>query len=130
MDTQPEPGPSLPSTGSPGHVLVFTIAGQNHAVDIGSVIEILADRGATEPPRAVPGIVGVVPVRGRMVTLLDVRHSLGLADRPLSMRRQVIVVESKGDRVGLVVDAVKGVTSSADQQIPILEIDALLEGLR
>ena len=125
MDTRPDPGSAAEAPDS-GRVLVFTIAGRDLAVAIGAVIEIRAHRGATDLPLSLPGIEGVVPVRGRMVTLLDLRSRLGLPDRPPGMRQEVIVLQAKGDRVGLVVDSVKGV-DSGPHSIRLLEIDALLE---
>src|SRR5262245_13923818 len=98
--------PEIPPVADPGRVLVFTIDGRELAVPIGAVVEIRAHRGATELPRPLPGIEGVLPVRGRMVTILDLRHRLGLSPPAPSARQKVVVLDSNGDRLGLVVDGV------------------------
>jgi len=73
-------------------------------------------------------VEGIIPVRGQMVTLLDLRRCLALPPRPSGEAAQVIVVRSADDRLGLVVDRVSGVAPRSNQVAP-LDIATLLRGI-
>jgi purine-binding chemotaxis protein CheW len=106
---------SAPRPAAPERLLVFTIGGDPFAIPLGRVVEIVRHRRPTPVPGADPSVEGILPLRGRMVTLLDTRRRLGLPPRgetPGAAR--VIVVEDRGELVGLVVDAVARVGSEAE----------------
>jgi purine-binding chemotaxis protein CheW len=108
-------------------VLLFTVDGRELAVPIGSVLEIIGHRGAASVPRADPAVEGILPLRGRMVTVVDVRRGLGLPSRPVGSKAEVIVIDSSGDLLGLVVDAVTRVAATP-VEVPILDPADLLKG--
>jgi len=60
----------------------------------------------TRVPLAPPEIAGVLNMRGRIVTLIDLRRRLGLPDRAESGPVMAIGVESRGESYGLLIDAV------------------------
>jgi purine-binding chemotaxis protein CheW len=107
---------------------VFTVEEREYAVPVASVVEILGYRGATRVPGAPQAVAGIVPVRGRMVTLLNVRLGLGLPPRTRGGREQVIVIDSRGDRLGLVVDAVLRVAPPR-AVLALLDLGLLMERL-
>ncbi len=63
---------------SPSAYLVFTLAGQDLAVNIASVREILDTQTVTPLPKAPPRIEGMIDVRDRGIAVLDLASCLGL----------------------------------------------------
>jgi purine-binding chemotaxis protein CheW len=99
----------------PARLLIFAIGAGQFAIPIQRVVEIVAHLVPTPVPGADPSVEGILPIRGRMVTLVDARRRLGLPPREGPGRAsKVIVVDDRGERVGLVVDAVVRVGSDAE----------------
>jgi purine-binding chemotaxis protein CheW len=88
-------------------VLTFVIDRENYAVDIDRVASIIATRPITRVPNADKSIVGIISLRGTVVTLMDVRGKLGHPNRsgPASDRR-VIILDHDGESIGFEVDRV------------------------
>ena len=109
----------------PGRILVFVVDGQEYGVTLEPIVEIVRHRGATPVPYADPAIEGIVPLRGRMVTLFDLRRCLDRPARPSERSAQVVVIDSSGDLLGLVVDSVNRVAV-----LPPDALEPLPAGLR
>jgi purine-binding chemotaxis protein CheW len=60
----------------------------------------------TRVPLAPPEIAGVLNLRGRIVTLIDMRCRLGLDKRADASPSMAIGVESRGEHYGLLIDSV------------------------
>ena len=98
--------------------LAFKLAGDTYAVRIGNVAEILKPPPITEVPRAGRSIVGVVSVRGRLVTVVDLRRRFGLPESESDTRTRILLVAAGGEElVGLLVDEVLQVYRLADSEI-------------
>ncbi len=91
-------------------LLAFELSGEQYAIDIEHVVEIVTQRPVTRVPNADPSIVGILSLRGMIVTLIDVRarlHHPSAAANGKDVR--VVVTESDGETAGFVVDRVLGV---------------------
>jgi purine-binding chemotaxis protein CheW len=84
----------------------FRIGGEDYAIDIMRVREIIHPLPITPVPRAPAFVEGVVRLRGEVIPVLDVRKRLGVEVRPASRRSRFLVVNVAGRRLGLVVDEV------------------------
>jgi len=87
-------------------LLTFTLGEERYAIEIGDVAEIVSAQTATRIPNADSGIVGVISVRGSIVTLVDVRSRLKQPARAPSKDSRVIVVRKEGGLMGFEVDRV------------------------
>lgn len=88
-------------------LLTFDIAGEQYAVDIEKIVEIVPLRTATRVPNAHPSVVGIVSLRGTVVTLVDVRRKLRHATAPeKGPDARIVVVEYAGETLGFPVDRV------------------------
>ena len=91
-------------------VLSFVIGGEQYALPIEHVLEIVTPRPITRVPNAEPGVIGIISLRGTIVTLLDVRSRLRHPSFAPSEDQRLIVVEHHGEILGFEVDRVLRVT--------------------
>lgn len=71
-----------------------------------SVHDVLKLGTLTKVPRAPAMVAGVMNLRGRIVTAIDLRDRLGLPPRPAGAKPMTIVVERDGRPYAFLVDAV------------------------
>lgn len=98
--------------------LAFTIASELYAVRIAFVAEILKPLPITEVPRAPRNVIGVMSVRGRLVTVIDLRRRLRLAEVPFDAHTRILLTDvGDGEPIGLLVDKVNQVYRLAESEI-------------
>lgn len=73
-------------------------------IDVERVREILFDPDLTPVPMAHPAILGLLNLRGEIVTVLDARHRLGLPAGETTGDRSHVIVTADGETVSLLVD--------------------------
>ena len=81
--------------------LAFVLAGETYAVPIAHVAEILRPPPITEVPRAPRNVLGVISVRGKLVTVIDLRRRFRLAEAPLDRKTRILLAdpgEGRADR--------------------------------
>jgi purine-binding chemotaxis protein CheW len=88
-----------------------TVGGQLFGLPIARVQDVFVLDRLTRVPLAAPEIAGVLNLRGRIVTAIDLRRRLGLALPTDSRRRMAIGIEYKGESYGLLIDAIGEVLS-------------------
>lgn len=98
----------MPANGqtSEKHLVLFTIAGEKYAVDISSVYEIIRPQPVTRVPRSPFFVEGIINLRGKVVPVVDMRKRFGLANAEQTKDSRIMVVDSNGESVGIIVDAV------------------------
>jgi purine-binding chemotaxis protein CheW len=114
-------------------LLTFTIAGEQYAVSIEHLVEIITPRAATQVPNADAAIVGIISLRGTMVTVIDVRRKLRHPPAAGGNDARVIVVERAGEVLGFEVDRVLRVLkvdSTAVEPHPVVHSSELSEAVR
>lgn len=82
------------------------IGAQLFGLPILRVQDVFLPERLTRVPLAPPEIAGVLNLRGRIVTLIDMRRGLGLAPREDSGPAMAVGVESQGESYGLLIDSV------------------------
>jgi purine-binding chemotaxis protein CheW len=100
-----------------GTYLVFQLAEAEHAAEVSSVREIIGPLPITRVPRMPASVRGVVNLRGKIIPVVDLRLRFGLEAVDHGARTCIIVVQSGGAELGLVVDRVIEVTAIADEAI-------------
>jgi purine-binding chemotaxis protein CheW len=97
--------------------LAFVLAGDTYAVQIAYIAEILKPPPLTEVPRAPREIIGVMSVRGRLVTVIDLRRRFRLAEQAPDRKTRILLVETGEEQIGMLVDEVLQVYRLADAEI-------------
>jgi len=82
------------------------IGGQLFGLPILRVQDVFLPERLTRVPLAPAEVAGVLNLRGRIVTLIDMRRSLGLESRKGQEQPMAIGVERAGESYGLLVDGV------------------------
>jgi len=97
-------------TGTAGEIIVefvtLLIDGQLFGVPIARVQDVFIPERLTRVPLAAPDIAGVLNLRGRIVTAIDMRRRLGLPARPEGAPTMAVGVELNGESYGLLIDTV------------------------
>src|ERR1700688_2145223 len=83
-----------------------TVGGQLFGLPIARVQDVFVLDRLTRVPLAAPEIAGVLNLRGRIVTAIDMRRRLGLAPPGEVAKRMAIGIEYKGESYGLLIDAI------------------------
>jgi purine-binding chemotaxis protein CheW len=83
-----------------------TVAGQLFGLPIARVQDVFVLDRLTRVPLATPEIAGVLNLRGRIVTAIDMRRRLGLAPAGEARKRMAIGIEYKGESYGLLIDVI------------------------
>lgn len=84
-------------------------AGRLYCIPLKRVREILAPQPLTRLPGCDASVAGLLGVRGRIVTVLDLGRTLGAAPSVAVPDHRVLLVEAGERVVGIIVDDAKGV---------------------
>ena len=122
------------ATSTQFELLTFVIAGEQYALDIEKIVEIVTPRPVTRIPNADPSIVGIISLRGTIVTLVDVRRKLRhRSGQTAAADPRIVVLEQEGETVGFQVDRVLRVIKlerSAVEPHPVVHISEQDEAIR
>ncbi len=95
--------------------VTVTVAEQMFGLPIDRVHDVFIPSALTAVPLAPREIVGLLNLRGRVVTAVCLRRRLGLADRAASEREMAVGLEHQGESYGLLVDGVGEVMKLAPE---------------
>ena len=94
----------------------FRVAGQELAVPIAQVQEVIRAMPLTRLPAAPPHIAGVTNLRGRVAPMVDLAKIMDFSS-PSGENRFIIVCRGRGMLVGLLVEAIAAMHQAAGQDI-------------
>ncbi len=111
-----------------GKYMTFTLKNEIYGIPIGTVKEINAMMIITEVPNTPKYIKGVINLRGKIISIMDLRLRLGMEEIDYSERTCIIVVEvpnnEKGKKkIGIVVDHVAEVIEIKNSELEDFEED-------
>jgi purine-binding chemotaxis protein CheW len=95
-----------------------------YALEVARIREIVNPLPLIDLPRERPFVLGVSDYREQVVAVVDLRRLFGLPAQETSRRTKWIILETGATLVGVVVDAVLDVFSSAEneqREVPVLD---------
>lgn len=90
-------------------LVTFKIGKEEFGVEILQVQEIIKMSELTAIPNVDSYVAGIIKLRSKIVTVLDLRIKLGLSQKKYDNNTRIIVVEIKKTTIGFIVDEVKEV---------------------
>lgn len=84
----------------------FTVGTLRFGIDVNEVQEIIRPQQLTPVPLADDIVLGLMNLRGQIVTAIDLRRRLGLTSDQRDETAMNVVVSIEADKVSLVVDSV------------------------
>jgi len=100
------------------HIVGFRIGKETFGVPIALVHEIVRVPEITAVPDAPACVEGVINLRGRIISVVDLRKRFGEKETSRNKKNRILVAEVDGKLVGLVVDSASEVL-----KIPHSDID-------
>ena len=104
------------SGGNTRQFVTLTVKGQLFGIPVLSVQDVLAKQTIANVPLAHPVVAGLINLRGRIVTAIDLRRRMGLEDRGDGVDSMNVVVEHGKELYSLIIDTIGDVlTVPADK---------------
>jgi purine-binding chemotaxis protein CheW len=114
---EPEPEDSAPRL----ELVEFLLSGERYAIESSFIREVYPLKELTPLPCTPPFVLGIVNIRGKILSVLDLRSFFELNDQGLSDLNKVLVLHQGGMEFGLLADAIVGVrTLQAGELKPTL----------
>ncbi len=102
---------------------------EKYAVSIMDIHEIIKPPTLTIVPNSSDIILGVINLRGKIITIVSLRSVFGMPRLPISKQTRVIVVNMGDEMIGILVDRVNQVTRYSDIQAPPDHLQQAHKGL-
>jgi purine-binding chemotaxis protein CheW len=83
-----------------------TVGGQLFGLPIWRVQDVFKPEGLTRVPLAAPEIAGLLNLRGRIVTVVDLRRRLDFETQDRSGAPLAVGIEHKGESYGLLIETI------------------------
>jgi purine-binding chemotaxis protein CheW len=99
------------------HIVGFQVGRETYGVPITSLHEIVRVPEITAVPDAPDYLEGVINLRGKIVSVMDLRKRFGDKQAKLKKQNRILVVEHSGKLAGLIVDSASEVLKIAGEDI-------------
>lgn len=104
------------TSGRAGKYLTFYLDAEEYGLEILKVQEIIGVLPVTRVPRTPPFVKGVINLRGKVISIVDLRAKFGMEPVPAG-ESCIIVVQVQGVQLGILVDRVSEVKAIGEQEI-------------
>lgn len=86
-------------------------------INIDYVQEINEDLNITKVPLSPEYVMGIMNLRGQIVTIINLGMKIGFSPSIINPESRIMIVNSKGEKIGLLVDRVADVISTPKEFI-------------
>jgi purine-binding chemotaxis protein CheW len=97
--------------------VTFQLGGETYGINVLQVREVLRVTDITPVPGSQEYVLGIINLRGNVVTVIDCRRCFDLPDRQCDYLSRIVIVEASGQTVGVLVDSVAEVVYLPSSQI-------------
>ena len=95
----------------------FRLGDEIYGVNVMQIREVLPHSEITPVPGAPDYVLGIINLRGNVVTVIDTRKRFGLAPGNIDEQARIVIVEVDTQVVGMLVDSVADVTYLKQSEI-------------
>lgn len=97
--------------------VTFHLAGETYGVNVMQVQEVLRYNEIAPVPGAPTYVMGIINLRGNVVTVIDTRHRFGLCPGEINDHTRIVIIESDKHVIGILVDSVAEVVYLRESEI-------------
>ncbi|MGK0440714.1 MAG: purine-binding chemotaxis protein CheW [Pseudohongiellaceae bacterium] len=97
--------------------VTFKLDGETYGINVMQVQEVLRHTEIAAVPGAPAYVLGIINLRGNVVTVIDTRHRFGLTSAEVTDQTRIVIIESEMHVVGIMVDAVAEVVYLRESEI-------------
>ncbi len=98
-------------------LVTFRLKGESYGINVMHVQEVLRVSEIAPVPGAPDYVLGIINLRGNVVTVIDTRSRFGLTAGDVTDTSRIVIIESDKQVVGIMVDAVAEVVELTESQI-------------
>ncbi|MGI1677459.1 MAG: chemotaxis protein CheW [Cellvibrionaceae bacterium] len=97
--------------------VTFKLAGEIYGINVMQVQEVLRYSEIAPVPGAPAYVLGIINLRGNVVTVIDTRHRFGLMSGEVSENTRIVIIEAEKHVIGILVDSVAEVVYLKQSEI-------------
>ncbi len=97
--------------------VTFRLSGETYGVNVMQVQEVLRHSEIAPVPGAPTYVLGIINLRGNVVTVIDTRHRFGLQPGELTENTRIVIIEADSHVIGILVDSVAEVVYLRQSEI-------------
>ena len=97
--------------------VTFRLEGEKYGINVMRVQEVLRMTEIAPVPGAPDYVMGIINLRGNVVTVIDTRKRFGLPEGATDDATRIVIIEAEDQVIGIMVDSVAEVVDLDDSQI-------------
>lgn len=97
--------------------VTFKLENETFGINVMQVQEVLRVSDIAPVPGASDYVLGIINLRGNVVTVIDTRKRFGLPSKEIDDLSRVVIIESENQVVGIMVDSVAEVIEIRNSEI-------------
>ncbi len=95
----------------------FYLGDSLYGYEIDLVQEVNDDLNITEVPLSQDFVVGIMNLRGQIITVIDQQKKVGLPATSITRQSRVIIIKNRSEHIGLLVDRIAEVVQCKQKDI-------------
>lgn len=99
--------------------VTFRVEDETYGINVMQIQEVLRYTEIAPVPGAPDYVLGIINLRGNVVTVIDTRKRFGLMQADVSDQSRIVVLELEGQVIGVLVDSVAEVKYIQQSEIEI-----------
>lgn len=97
--------------------VTFRLDSETYGINVMQVQEVLRYTEIAPVPGAPAYVIGIINLRGNVVTVIDTRQRFGLAPDHITDQTRIVIIEAEGQVLGILVDSVSEVVYLRQSEI-------------
>ena len=97
--------------------VTFSLEGEVYGINVMQVQEVLRETEVAPVPGAPHYVIGIINLRGNVVSVIDARSRFGLMTKENDDLSRIIVIEASSQTIGILVDSVAEVVDVQKSEI-------------
>lgn len=97
--------------------VTFRLDNETYGINVMQVQEVLRHTDIAPVPGAPSYVLGIINLRGNVVTVIDTRQRFGLTPAPITDNTRIVIIEADKQVIGILVDSVAEVVYLRQSEI-------------